>query len=239
MATNSASAAGRGEVALGRAVRFAQLDLHVDQGLQGPVAEKDRFNHIVFAHHVGAALDHHDTGLGPGHDDVDVAEVQFRDGGVDSELAVDSGDAHGGDRPGEGDVRKVQRGGSTDHGQGVRVVFLIHGQDRGNHLGFKAVALREQGPHGPVDQPRGQGFLFAGSPDFTAKVVARDSPGRVDLLLVFHRQRHKVAGSRVMGGHHGHQHHRVAVLDHHGPGGLLGHLAGLDAQGFTADLFLQ
>ncbi len=46
---------GRGaEVAFGGAVGFAELDLHVDQGLQGAVAEKDGFQHVIFADHAGS-----------------------------------------------------------------------------------------------------------------------------------------------------------------------------------------
>ena len=222
-----------------RAGQFAELDLHVDQRLHGAVAEKNGLKHIGFADDIGAALHHDDPGLRPGHDDVDVAALPVLEGGVDFELPVDPAYPHRGDRPGKRNVGEVNGRRGSDHGEGVRVVFLVHRQHGGDHLSLAAVPLREQRPDGAIDQPRGQSFLFTGPSDLPAEIVARDPPGRVYLLLVLDRQRHKIPGPLLLGGHHGDQDDGVAVLNHGRTGGLFGHLARLDAQGLAADLFLQ
>ena len=66
-------------------------------------------------------------------------------GGIRDQFPVDAAHPDPGDRPLKGDIRNLQGGRGADHGQDVRIVFLIHGQDRGDHLGFEKIVLRETG----------------------------------------------------------------------------------------------
>src|SRR6185312_12734568 len=57
----------------------------------------------------------------------------------------------------------------------------------------------------------------------------------VGLLAVIHREREEVEALAAGRGHHGDEGHGVADADDHGAAGLLGEMAGLDAQEPAAD----
>ncbi len=203
------------------------------------MADKDRLEHVPLGNDAGPPLHHDDPRFGPRDDDVDVAALPVLDGGVDFELAVQPADAHGGDGAGEGHIGEVQRGGSPDHGEDVGIVFLVHREHGGDHLRLAAVLFGKERPERPVDQARGQGFLFAGAADFAPEIVARDAARRVDLFLVFDLQRNEVRHPLFARGDDRHQHHRVPVAYDRGAGGLLGDLSRLDAPGLASDVFFQ
>jgi hypothetical protein len=100
-------------------------------------------------------------------------------------------------------------------------------------------AFGNNGPNRPVNQAGGEGFLLAGSTDLPSKVISRDAAGRIDFLLIFHRKGQKIDISLAVGGNRGHQDHRIAVLNHNGPGCLLGDFSRLDAKGFAPHIRLE
>jgi len=99
--------------------------------------------------------------------------------------------------------------------------------------------LWKQRPDGPVYQPGRQGFFFTGTANFAAKIVARNSAGSINFLLIFDGKGQKAGRSFIVGGYCGHQDDGVAILDHNRPGCLFGNLAGLNAHSFSADFFFK
>ena len=210
------------EFTLGFAHGLAQLFLNLDQGLQRLVAEKDSFQHVGFRHHFGAAFHHDNTGFGAGHNQVDVRVEGFGQGGIGDQLPVNATDAYAGDGAGEVDVGNGQCGRGAHHGEHIWVIFVIHGKDRDNDLGFVAPLLGEQGPDGAVDEPGGKGLFFTGATDLAAEIVTRDTSGGINLFLALHRKGQKVGVAFFMGRNGGDQHDGVAILHQCGSIGLLG-----------------
>ena len=87
---------------------FAGLGLHlqlrVNEGLNGFVAELKRLHHDVFGDLICAALDHQDRVACPGDSQVQVRGLDFGERGIDDELSVHAPDANGTDRSAPGDV---------------------------------------------------------------------------------------------------------------------------------------
>jgi hypothetical protein len=83
---------------LGLADGLLQLELEVDERLEGAVAEQDGLGHHGLGQDLGPGLDHHDRLARAGDDEVEVGLGQLGHRGVDHELAVDPADAHGADR---------------------------------------------------------------------------------------------------------------------------------------------
>ena len=67
-------------------------------------------------------------------------------------MAVYSGNPHAGNGTGKVNIRNRQGRRGTNHGQHVRIVFLIHGQYRGDHLGFIPPLFRKQGTNRAIDE---------------------------------------------------------------------------------------
>ena len=99
-------------------------------------------------------------------------------------------------------------------------------------------ALGEERADRPVDQPRRQDFLGR-RPPLALDEAAGELAGGVDLLAVVDRQREEVEALAAGAGHDGDERHGVADPDDHGAAGLLGEVAGLDAQDLAADISLD
>ena len=113
--------------------------------------------------------------------------------------------------------------------------FCAVGGDR-TRLDLDLVAIRigEERPDRPVDQARGEDLL-GGRPTFALDEAAGEFARGVDLLAIIDRQREEIEPFTAGAGNDGDQGHRVADSDDHGAAGLLGKMAGLDAQKLAAD----
>ena len=102
------------------------------------------------------------------------------------------------------------------------------GQHRADDLGFVLEALGEQRPDGPVDEARGQGFLFAGTP-FAFEEAARDLARGECLLLVIDGEREKVeTDARLLCSHGGAEYGGFPIAYQDGAVSLPGHAPGLE-----------
>ncbi len=147
---------------------------------------------------------HHDVYGGPG-------ALVVR--GIDDEFAIHAPHAHSGNRGIERNVREGQcsgRGIDSDH---IRIVLLIGGEYQRNDLRLVAETIREHGPDGAVDLPRGQDFLLAG-PAFALDKAAGDASAGIGVFTVIDSEREEIdAFPRVGGGYRGCQDDRLASTD--------------------------
>ena len=125
--------------ALGLADGLLELELDVDERLQGAMAEQDRLGHDVFGQELGAGLDHHDRVTGTGHDEVEFGVGQFAEGRVDHELAADATDAHGTDRP----IRPLFPEGYKDD---IQLVITVLSTDQENEADVMGTCLLYTSP---------------------------------------------------------------------------------------------
>ncbi len=123
-----------------------------------------------------------------------------------------------------------RRGGAVD-GEDVGVVLAVGREDERDDLRLVVEALREEGPHGTVDQARGQDLLL-GRPALALEPAAGDPAGGVGVLAVVDGQREEVGVLLgLLGEDGGGEHDGVAEADDGGAVGLLGELADLDLEG--------
>ena len=201
------------------------------------VREVERLEEDVLGHLVGAGLDHRQAVLRADDDQVErrLLEVLLVRR-VEDELAVDAADAHGADRPEERQRRDHQRGGRPVDAEDVVRRDEVRGEDGADHLHLVAEALRPERPDRAVDHPGGQGRALGGAP-LTLEEAARDLPGGVRALLDVDREREEVrAFARLRPAHGRREHHRVAGAHDDGAVRLLGELACLEGDLFSADL---
>ena len=218
------------EGALGLAHRGPQFLLQIDERLRRLVREHERVDQHLLGHMLGPALHHHDGVAAGGHGQVQFRGLALGKGRIDDELAADASHAHAGKRAGPGQIGKVKRGRGAGHGQHVGRVLAVGRQHHGDDLGVEAPSLGKQRPAGSVDDPRGQHLGF-GQPSFALEIAARDLARGRRLLQIVDGERHEIDARPHRGGSHRRdQHHGVAVANHHGPVGLLGHAADLDAE---------
>jgi hypothetical protein len=97
-----------------------------------------------------------------------------------------------------------------------------------------AVALREEGPDRAVDEARDQ-HLAVRQASFALEEAAGNLAGSRGLLLEVDREREEIYSLARFGARGGDQHDGVTVLDHDGPGRLLGQTAGFESHGASAD----
>ena len=108
--------------------------------------------------------------------------------------------------------------------------------DRADHLGFVLVALDEERPDWPVDQTRGQGFLFRRTA-FAFKKTAGNLPGSEGLFLIVHGQRKEIhARAGALLSDRRAEHDGVAIGRHNGAISLTGNLARFQGQLAAAPL---
>ena len=225
---------GRDEGHLLLAGLFGELDLELDEGLNGLEAEVQRVEHVVFARLVGLALDHDDGVLGAGDDDVDVAEGALRPGGVGDELALDAADADCGDGAREGCVAQHQRGGGAGDGEDVGVVLTVVGDDLRDDLDFALETLGEEGAEGAVREAAGEDFSL-GELTLTTLESAGDATAGVELLDVLHAEREEAGGLLVGTNAGGDENGGLTGTDDDRAAGLFGHASRLDRDGVSAE----
>src|SRR4051794_7255964 len=217
----------RGDLDLGLADLLTELVHGGRELLDLRVRDVERVEDLGLGHLVGAGLDHQDRLGGAGHDQVEVGLGDQLLGRVDDEVALDLADAHGADGGPERDVGDGERRGGAVHRKDVVRVDVIHRQGQRDQLGLTPPALREQRAQRAVDHARGQGALLAGTA-LALEEGAGDLARGVHALLDVDREREEVDPLALVAGGRRTEHHRVAGLHHHGAGGLLGHLAGLE-----------
>ena len=183
----------RGEGHLRLARELAQLDLRFDEGLDFLAAPFEGVDDHVFGNEGGFAFNHDQRVGGSGEHDVQVAFGHFLDGGVQDELAVDAADASAGDGFGEGQGRQHDGGGSGRDGEHVGFVFLVGGNDAGEHLHVFGEALGEQRADRAVDEAGNEGFALGRTADFAAEEAAGDTARGIHALGIFHGQREEAA----------------------------------------------
>ncbi|KAF5049425.1 hypothetical protein DSECCO2_439870 [anaerobic digester metagenome] len=206
----------------------AQFLLDIQEGGELGVAPGHGLGHDVLGQELGSALDHDHGVARSGQDHVQLAGGQLGGSGVQQELTVAVADADGRDGAGEGDVGDVQGRGRADHGQDVGVALLVRGDDGGDDLDLIGAALGEERTDGPVDEPGGQGLVFARAANFAAEVVARHAAGRVEHFLIVAGQGQEVHDpvQGLVGGRD--QDDGVAPLYGNGAAGLQGQFAVFD-----------
>src|SRR5204862_8125464 len=109
----------------------------------------------------GYGINHQDTGTTYlfAHDDNEDLEggvLDLLEGGVRDPPALDVRQAHGADRPFEGDAREHQGGGGAVDRHDVGLVGLVDGHDRGDDVHLVAEPVRETRAQGPVDETGGE-----------------------------------------------------------------------------------
>ena len=203
----------------------------LDRGVGG----LERFDDLLLGHFLCARFHHHQPVLAAGDDEVELALFALLESGVDDVLAVNEADAYARDRLLERNLRERERGGGAGNREHVGVVLLIGRQHQRDDLRLVAPASREQRPRRPIDTAARQ-HLLVGRLAFALEEPAGDAAGRVGVFAVVDRQREEVdplAGVRGAAGRH--QHDGIAVPDDDGAVGLLGQLAGFEAEGLVAD----
>ena len=199
------------------------------------VGDVERVEDLRLGDLVGARLDHQDRLLGTGDDEVEVGVLeQVLLVRVDDEVAVDLADADRADRGRERHLGDHQRGGCTVHREDVVRVLVIDAQRHVDEVRVVVPALGEERADRTVDHAGGQGALLAGAA-LALEERAGDLARGVHALLDVDGQRQEV-DVLELAHRGGGKDHRVALADDDCTGGLLGHLAGLEADLGPSDI---
>ena len=214
---------------------LAQVVLRLAEALDLLVGDVERVEDLRLGDLAGARLDHQDGLLGAGDHQVERRLEQPLLVGVDEEVALGVlADPHGADGHRERDVGDHQRGARAVHREDVVGVLVVDRHGDRDELRLAVPALREERAQRPVDHARGERGLLA-RPALAPEEAAGDLARGVHPLLDVDRQRKEVHVARVPRGC-GAQDHRLARLNYDGAAGLLGVLAGLEADRALADL---
>ena len=198
----------------------------------------DGIVHDVIGQLLGAGLNHDHLLVGGGHGQIELGGVLLLVGGVEDDLAVHIAHLQAADGAGPGDAGIGQAGGHADHGGHLGRAVPVHAHDGGGDHHVVAEVVGEQGADGAVDHAAGQ-HGGQGGLALTAHEGAGDPAHGVQLLLEVHGEGEEVHAVPGAGGYgDGHQHGGLAVGDHGGRGGQLGHLAHVDGQGAARHLGL-
>jgi hypothetical protein len=209
--------------------RIVGLGGKLPDGLDGrlhlPMAEHDALEHDFFGQLLRFGLHHQYGCRGSGNDQIELTLGLRRAVGVENMGAVDIADAHGTDGAGKGQAGNGDGCGGRDERRNIRIDFRIGREHLDDDLNLVGEAVGEQRSYGPVDQARGERFLFRGGALATEE-AAGDTASRVCLLDVVDRQRKEVL-SRLgfPGGHDGGQEYGVGDREQHRTRGLTSHLA--------------
>ena len=207
-----------------------EADDGVNHGLEAAMAGHDGFEHGLFGKLLGFRLDHQHGVGGAGHDELEGRILHLVDGGVQLQRAIDVADAGGAHGAHEGDAGDGQGGGDGDHGQDVRIVLEVMGQNGHDHLGVVAIALGEEGADRTVDQAGDQRLTLGGT-TLALEIATGNAAGREGLFLIVHGEGEEVhADFRLLGGDDGGQHGGFTIARPHGAVGLTGHPARFEDQ---------
>ena len=215
---------------------LGQIDDGIDHRAHLSVAEHDGAQHHLFGKLGGLGFDHQHAFARTRQHQIERRVGHLVDARIEHVFTVDVADAAAGDGSQEGDSRNGQRRRRSDHGDDVGLVLQVVGEGRANDLGLVPVALGEQRPDGPVDEPRGERGLVAGA-GFALEEAAGYLAGSEHLFLEVDGQRKEidVATGRLLG-HRRAQHLGLAIGHQDGTVGLARDLAGLQDQAAPAPL---
>ena len=194
--------------------------------------------HDIVGQLLGAGLDHDDLLLGGGHGEVQLGGVLLLLIGVEDDLAVHIDHLQAADGAGPGNLGIGEAGGHADHGGHLGRAVVVHAHDGACHHHVVAEVIGEEGADGAVDDAAGQYRRQRGLA-LAAHKRAGDAAHGVELLLKIHAQGeevHAVTGTGRDGD--GHQYGGLAIGDHGGRAGQLGHLAHVDGQRAAAQVHL-
>ena len=183
--------------------------------LERLLAEQHTIEHDRLGQHAGLGLDHDDACRRTRDHQIQIGLGGFLVAGVQHEGTVLVADAGRTDRPLERHTRQHQRRRCTDHGRNVRIHLVVGRQHGRHHLHFVVEPLREQRPHGAIDQARGKDRLLGGT-RLTLEEAAGNAARGVGTLDEIDRQREEILSRlHTLAGGNRHQHHGVAHTDHH------------------------
>ena len=196
--------------------------------------ELERLEDRVLGDLVAAGLDHRQPLARADDDQVERGLLELLEGRVEDELVVDTTDAHGADRPHEGERRDLERRRRPVDAEDVVRRDEIRGEDGADDLNLVAKALRPEWPDRTIDHPRRERRPL-GCAAFPLEEATRDLPGGVHLLLDVDREREEVGvRPRVGASDRGREDHGLAGADDDSAVGLLGELARLEGDLLTA-----
>ena len=203
------------------------------------VTEHHGAEHDLFVEFLGFRF-HHQHGVGgAGDDQVELGFDHLVERRIEHVFVVGEADAGGADRALERRAGNRQRRGGGDQRQDVGIVFHVVRQHGDDDLGLVAPAVDEQRADRAVDQAGNQRFLF-GRTSFALEIAAGNAARGIGLLLVVDGQRQEVdAFARILRGHHGGEHHGLAIGRQHGAVGLTGDLAGFKLEGTATPVDLD
>ena len=177
---------------------LGKRDDRVDHRPALPLGENHRAQHFLFGQRLRFGFDHQHSVGGARDDHVERRVLQLVDARVKHILSRDIAHPGAKDRPQEGNSGDGQRSRGADEGWDIGIVLQIVAQHRADDLGFVAETVGEERPDRPVDEPRGQRFLFRRAA-FALEETARDASGREGLLLVVDGKRKEIhPGSRLL-----------------------------------------
>ncbi len=213
-----------------------QFHLQFADGNDIGLSEQDGFEHFVFGHLLGKALDHQHALEVPGDDQVERAFGGLFERGKDDELSVDFSDSHGGERSLEGDGGRDHQGGAgAGDGVNIGIVFGIDGQHVGHHLDFVLVPFGEHRADGPIGQSSGEDFPGRG-PAFSLQEPTWEFASCGKAFAVIDCQRKEVDATSWCSVLRGDEHDGVCVTNQDSTGGLFGQFACFQAQCLSTNL---
>ena len=198
--------------------------------LAAVMPELNRRQHVRLAHLLRAGLHHHDPFLGPRDNNIDARRLGLFVSGIRHQRPIHHADPHRRQHMLKRNIGNRQRGARAHNRQRRRIAHRIGRQHHADHLRLMRIPFGEQRPDRPVNQTAGEN-LFLGRPPFAFDKSSRETPRRVSVLAVIHRQREKIGVRfRLRRRTGGHQDHRLSGTDNHRSIGLLGHLSGFNRQ---------
>ncbi len=182
---------------------------HLDHRLLLLMSVDDSAEHHFLGQLLCFGFDHQHRGLGAGDDEVELRGRKLGLGRIEHVLTVEIADARRGDRAVERNAGKRDRRRGADQRRNIGIDLGVDRHHRRDYLYFVVEAVGKQRPDRPVDQARGQRFLF-GRSAFTLEEATRDAAGGIGLFLIVDGQRKEIlAGLRLLGGDDGNQHDAV------------------------------
>ena len=207
--------------------------LELAHGLDGFVSNLEGFEEGAFGHFLHFAFHHHDVFFCGTYHQIHVSGFELCERGVDDILAIDTCNAHFGDGAVEGNVGAGQGGTGGKTCEGIGHVYTVGREECDVDKHFCVVVAREEGTQGAVNEARGQDFVV-GSTAFAFGKSAGEASCSGVFFFVIALERHEIgAGGSVFGTADGGKQHGVVHAQHHCAVGLLGQLAGLNADGTT------
>ena len=207
-----------------------QFHLQFADGNDVGLSEQNGFEHFVFGHLLGKALDHQHALEVAGDDQVERAFGGLFERGKGDELSVDFSDSHGGERSLEGDGGCDHQGGAgAGDGVNIGIVFGVDGQHVGHHLDFVLVPFGEHRADGPIGQSSGEDFPGRG-PAFSLQEPTWELASCGKAFAVIDCQRKEVDATSWRSVLRGDEHDGVCVTNQDSTGGLFGQFACFQAQ---------